>query len=209
MTLAGSARAAVRAAQRARFVARVSASARLAGADIDLRISPTAEIGRGVRVRIAPSTRGALHVGPHSALGDAVEIRLNGGELRIGDWVEVRRGVAFMVGGTVEITGQNVLSWGMTVHCDERVHLARQATFGEYVTITDSVHQHREGSWHVDHITTSPVSVGSDTWVGAKATIAPGVTVGERCIVAAGAVVTRDVPADHVALGVPAVARPR
>ena len=209
MNLSGSAHAVVRAARRARFLARLSAAARMAGADVDLRVDPTVDIGRNIRVRFAPGAGGALHIGPNTTIGDAVEIRMNGGELHIGDWVEIRRGVAVMVGGSIEITGQNVLSWGLTLHCDERVHLARQATFGEYVTITDSVHHHREGSWHVDHITSSPVAVGTDTWVGAKATIAPGVVVGDRCIVAAGAVVTRDVPDDHVALGVPATVRPR
>ena len=209
MNLRGRAVAAVRAWRRRRFLWRLAVTCRLASAHIDVRVAPDAELGRGIRVRVATGAGGVLHVGAHSSLGDGVEIRMEGGELCIGDWVQVRRGASFMVGGMIDIDGPNLLSWGTTIHCNERVHLAHQSTFGEYVTITDSVHHHRPGAWHLDEITTAPVRVGVDTWVGAKATIARGVTVGDRCIVAAGAVVTGDVPDDHVALGVPARCRPR
>lgn len=48
------------------------------------------------------------------------------------------------------------------------------------------------------------IVVGNNVWIGAKATILPGVTIGENAIVAAGAVVTKDVPANTVVAGVPA-----
>lgn len=48
------------------------------------------------------------------------------------------------------------------------------------------------------------VVVKRNAWIGAAATIMPGVTVGENSVVAAGAVVTRDVPANTVVAGVPA-----
>ncbi len=50
-----------------------------------------------------------------------------------------------------------------------------------------------------------PIHIGNDVWLGANAVILPGVTIGDRSIVAAGAVVTKDVPADTVVAGVPAV----
>lgn len=50
----------------------------------------------------------------------------------------------------------------------------------------------------------SPVIIGNQVWIGANATILPGVTIGDRAIVAAGAVVTRDVPAYATVGGVPA-----
>jgi acetyltransferase-like isoleucine patch superfamily enzyme len=49
-----------------------------------------------------------------------------------------------------------------------------------------------------------PVVVGERTWIGAHATLLPGVTIGEGAVVAAGAVVTRDVPPRTVVGGVPA-----
>lgn len=50
----------------------------------------------------------------------------------------------------------------------------------------------------------APVVIGENVWIGANATILPGVTVGDNAVVAAGAVVTKDVPAGVVAGGVPA-----
>lgn len=50
----------------------------------------------------------------------------------------------------------------------------------------------------------SPVHIKRNAWIGAGATILPGVTVGENAIVAAGAVVSRDVPPNAVVAGIPA-----
>lgn len=49
-----------------------------------------------------------------------------------------------------------------------------------------------------------PVTIKRHAWIGAGATILPGVTVGENAVVAAGAVVNRDVPANAVVAGIPA-----
>lgn len=65
-------------------------------------------------------------------------------------------------------------------------------------------------SLHHDHNAPDFAAIGSivyiqdHAWIGARATILPGVTVGEGAVVAAGAVVTRDVPPYHVVGGVPA-----
>ena len=53
-------------------------------------------------------------------------------------------------------------------------------------------------------MTAAPIVVGKDVWIGAHATILKGVTIGGGAIVAAGAVVTRDVPPNTIAAGVPA-----
>lgn len=49
-----------------------------------------------------------------------------------------------------------------------------------------------------------PIRTGKNVWIGANATILPGVVIGDNAIVAAGAVVTKDVPADTIVGGVPA-----
>lgn len=50
----------------------------------------------------------------------------------------------------------------------------------------------------------SPVIIGENVWIGSNATILPGVTIGNNSVVAAGAVVTKDVPENVVVAGVPA-----
>ena len=51
----------------------------------------------------------------------------------------------------------------------------------------------------------APIRIGKRVWIGANATVLPGVTIGDGSIVAAGAVVTKDVPENTVVAGVPAV----
>ena len=48
-----------------------------------------------------------------------------------------------------------------------------------------------------------PISIGEDVWVGGSAVICPGVTIGNRCVIGAGSVVTRDIPDDVFAAGNP------
>jgi maltose O-acetyltransferase len=49
-----------------------------------------------------------------------------------------------------------------------------------------------------------PITIGSDVWVGGGAIICPGVTIGDRTVIGAGSVVTRDIPSDVIAAGNPA-----
>ncbi|MCQ4636508.1 sugar O-acetyltransferase [Anaerovorax odorimutans] len=50
----------------------------------------------------------------------------------------------------------------------------------------------------------APIVIGKNVWIGANATVVPGVTIGDNAVVAAGAVVTKDVPENTIAGGVPA-----
>lgn len=48
-----------------------------------------------------------------------------------------------------------------------------------------------------------PVTIGNNVWIGGGTTILPGVTIGDNCTIGAGSVVSRDIPADSVAVGNP------
>ncbi len=50
----------------------------------------------------------------------------------------------------------------------------------------------------------NPVTVGKNVWIGSNSTICPGVTIGDNAVIGAGSVVTKDVPENMVAVGVPA-----
>ena len=51
---------------------------------------------------------------------------------------------------------------------------------------------------------TAPIVIGENVWIGAHATVIPGVTIGNNAVIAAGAVVTKDVPENAVVGGNPA-----
>lgn len=49
-----------------------------------------------------------------------------------------------------------------------------------------------------------PISIGNDCWIGGSAIILPGIKIGDRCIVGAGSIVTKDIPKDTIVAGNPA-----
>ena len=49
-----------------------------------------------------------------------------------------------------------------------------------------------------------PISIGNDVWIGGNVTILPGVSIGSNVVVAAGSVVTKDIPDNSLVAGVPA-----
>jgi acetyltransferase-like isoleucine patch superfamily enzyme len=80
------------------------------------------------------------------------------------------------------------------------VHLAQG------ITVTALNHNFADTNKRIDQqgITTKPVCIGDDVWIGTNAVVLPGVTIGSHVVVAAGAVVTKDVPDNCVVGGVPA-----
>ena len=62
-----------------------------------------------------------------------------------------------------------------------------------------------EQGWQNEYLANArPIRIGKFVFIGARAIILKGVTVGDRALIGAGAVVTQDVPADHIAAGNPA-----
>ncbi|WP_419533217.1 sugar O-acetyltransferase [Endozoicomonas sp.] len=49
----------------------------------------------------------------------------------------------------------------------------------------------------------SPITIGNNVWIGGNVSVLPGVTIGDNCVIGAGSVVNRDIPANSVAVGNP------
>jgi acetyltransferase-like isoleucine patch superfamily enzyme len=176
-----------------------------AGTTVDLEISPLADISRSVRIEVwgGPGTR--IAIGAGSRLGDEVKLSLRGGSLIVGDNTDLRRFGTYHLGGDITIGSGCVLSTGVHLHCAERVSVDDLTIVGEYTTIADSRHLRTPAGVTIHHATaTAPIDIGANIWIGAHAVIASGTTVGDLAFVAAGAVVTRDVPAKWLVGGVPA-----
>jgi acetyltransferase-like isoleucine patch superfamily enzyme len=82
---------------------------------------------------------------------------------------------------------------------------------GDHVTITFGVRfvTHDGGVWvfrdrERDIDIFRPIIIGSNVFIGINSILMPGVTVGDNCVIGAGSVVTRDIPANTVAIGAPA-----
>ena len=94
------------------------------------------------------------------------------------------------------------------IHCTVigPVCIGNNVNLAQGITVTALNHNFEDATKRIDEqgISTKPVVIGDDVWIGANAVILPGVTIGRHVVVAAGAVVTKDVPDNCVVGGVPA-----
>jgi len=86
------------------------------------------------------------------------------------------------------------------IRLDERVMVAPRVTF---ITVGHPVPADDRRAW----LTGGPIHVSENVWIGAGATILPGVTIGRDSVIAAGAVVADDVPAQSLVTGTKATVR--
>lgn len=94
------------------------------------------------------------------------------------------------------------------IHCTVigPVTIGSHVNLAQGITATALNHNFEDTGKRIDQqgVSTNPVVIGDDVWIGANAVVLPGVTIGKHCVVAAGAVVTKDVPDFTVVGGVPA-----
>ena len=86
------------------------------------------------------------------------------------------------------------------------VTIGNHVNLAQGVVVTALNHNFKDTSLGIDEqgVSTQPVIIHDDVWIGANAVILPGVTIGKHVVVAAGAVVTKDVPDNCLVGGVPA-----
>ena len=86
------------------------------------------------------------------------------------------------------------------------VEIGSHVNLAQGITVTALNHNFDDTEKRIDEqgVITNPVTIEDDVWIGANAVILPGVTIGNHCVVAAGAVVTKDVPPHSLVAGVPA-----
>jgi acetyltransferase-like isoleucine patch superfamily enzyme len=179
--------------------------ARWRGARLRCQAGPDVRVGRRVRLVVEPRTDNTIELGAGCRIGDDVRIELGDGRLVLGDGVDLRARCTLFVHGRLELAGANVIQHGCTFHCDESISLGRRASLGDYSTVVDSSHTFDGPSdWFGDNLRTAPVVIGADAWLGVKATVTRGVTIGPAAVVGANSVVVADVPPGMLASGVPA-----
>lgn len=86
------------------------------------------------------------------------------------------------------------------------VTIGNHVNLAQGITVTALNHNFKDTSLRIDEqgFSTKPIVIEDDVWIGANAVILPGVTIGKHVVVAAGAVVTKDVPDNNIVGGVPA-----
>lgn len=126
--------------------------------------------------------------------------------------------VRFHYGCHTRVGSHCFMNFNFTVQDDAKVTIGDYCNFGPNVTIVTPLHpmlpDERRGMRCSDGVErflcyAKPVTIGSDCWFGANVVVCPGVTIGDNCVIGAGSVVTKSIPANSFAAGVPArVIRP-
>ncbi len=133
-------------------------------------------------------------------LGDPI---VDATDLHVGDDFKVwsgHRKTLISGWGPIRIGSRVFVNVGTVIIAVKGIEIGDDVAFANEVMVLDSDSHGIEGRPHVE----APVRIGDGTWLGARAMVLPGVTIGKRVLVAAGAVVTRDVPDDVLVAGNPA-----
>ncbi|HBF21745.1 MAG TPA: acetyltransferase [Cryomorphaceae bacterium] len=141
-----------------------------------------ATVCRRTRMDVLPFN--AFSLGDYSTVEDFATVNNGVGEVHIGN--HTRIGIGNVVIGPVTIgnhviLAQNIVMSGLN-HVYEDVHTPI----------------------HLQPVTTKQITIEDDCWIGANAVITAGTTIGKHSVVAAGAVVTKDIPPFSIAVGNPA-----
>lgn len=146
-------------------------------------VSPNATVGEGTSIWHYCQVREGAHIGEQCILGKNVYVDLN---VRIGDRVKIQNNCSVYHGVTVE----------------------SGVFLGPHVVLTNDLYPRAinpdgslkgDADWEV-----GPILIRYGASIGARSVILPGVTIGRFAMVAAGAVVTRDVPDYGLVIGTPA-----
>lgn len=108
--------------------------------------------------------------------------------------------------GTLSLGDKSVLARDVSINCYLDVEIGDCALIADNVYISDFDHKFADLDVPIKDqgIAKSRVRIERDVWLGTKVTVSRGVQIGEGTVIGANAVVTRDLPAHSVAVGVPA-----
>ncbi len=122
-------------------------------------------------------------VGPNTYVQPPFYANWGGAHVHFGEWVYA--------------------NFNLTLVDDGHIYIGDHTMIGPNVTIATAGHpilpelREKEMQYNVD------VTIGRNVWIGAGAIIVPGVTIGDNTVIGAGSVVTKDIPANVVAVGNP------
>jgi maltose O-acetyltransferase len=132
---------------------------------------------------------------------------VNDGQMTFGERVRLDSTVAKMElvslpGGHLEIGNNVFINYGSSLVSSNHVKIGDDCLIGTHVMVMDcDFHRVEDKAWDT---TGEPIIIEDRVWLGNRSIVLKGVTVGHDAVVAAGSVVTRDVPPRTVVAGVPA-----
>ena len=135
---------------------------------------------------------------------------LDEGRARIGPWVLIEPGCWFALypdTAQLEIGEGTIVNLGCMLAATERITIGSHCMFANYCFVADADHRYDDATVPVTWQgmqPKGPVTIEDNCWFGTNCVVTGGVTIGERTVVGANSVVTKDLPAGVIAAGAPA-----
>ena len=122
----------------------------------------------------------------------------------IGEDAEIRPPLYCYYGYQIRVCARTFINFGLVALDVATITIGEDVQMGPNVQLLTPTHpveaEQRRAKWEA----AKPITIANNVWLGGGVIILPGVTIGENTVVGAGAVVTKDLPANAVAVGNPA-----
>lgn len=122
----------------------------------------------------------------------------------VGDGVQIRPNVRFDYGYNTHIGAGTFVNFDCVFLDVVEIRIGTNCQIATKVQLLTAEHPIDPGPRRDQWESARPITIGDNVWLGGGVIVGPGVTIGDNTVVGAGAVVTRDLPANVVAVGVPA-----
>ncbi len=106
--------------------------------------------------------------------------------------------------GKIEIGDRVYINYGCSISASMHVKIGNDCSIGTYCMLIDNDFHHIDPSRRNERPPSKPIVLEDNVWLGGRVIVLRGVTIGKNSVVAAGSVVTKDVPPNCIAAGVPA-----
>jgi acetyltransferase-like isoleucine patch superfamily enzyme len=160
----------------------------------------------GLERKCQITNRGILHLGmifPKSSyFQSSLTLRKNSKLIIEGDFTFYSGFRISVNEGAILKLGSGYVNYNANIACFSRIDIGNNVAISENVTIRDSDNHCLD---YPDYQVSRPIEIGNNVWIGMNSTILKGVRIGDGAIVAAGSIVTRDVPGKCLVAGVPAI----
>lgn len=172
-----------------------------------VQLSPESYYDSSFKLDLRQPTPGKIYfkTGKHCVIGGTYVFERESGSVTIGDRVHIGSNTFISI-NQITIGNDVTIAWGCLFY-DHNSHSVeweerKNDTFQEYQDLRSSNNPILHKDW--SHVKSAPIQICDKVWIGTGCTILKGVTIGEGAIVAAGSVVTKDVPAWTAVGGNPA-----
>jgi maltose O-acetyltransferase len=121
---------------------------------------------------------------------------------KIGKNIRIYKHVKICHPQNLEIGNQSSISIGCIISSKRKIKIGQRTAISPYCCIYD--HDHVLPEIKKSKFKVNPVVIGNDSWIGAHVVILKGVKIGNNVTIGAGSVVSKDIPDNSIAVGIPA-----